>query len=534
MQHLQVGSLLQGGKYRIDAIIGEGGFGNTYKATNTEFQETIALKEFFIRGMTERDETTSNVSVSNVTNTDSFQQQKDKFKKEARRLRQFDNPHIVRVHDMFEENGTAYYVMDFIDGESLSDRMKRTGKPLSDAEVRKFLPQILAALKCMHDAGLWHLDLKPANIMVDKADNAKLIDFGASKQMDSQNGGAQTKTAVAYTSGYAPREQMELNYENLGPWTDIYALGATLYALLTMKKPPVPAEIDDDESADKHVALPFPDCVGNELRALVLRMMNTNRKRRPQNVDVLIAALQGNNDEATMIATTNGDDETKLLNGGQDDETKLAQGTPTDETQLLSTPNNTVKAQPPRPAAFVATPSVSNNQKSGGNKTLLYGIIAALVVAAAVVIGFMFLRNGGADSKDSSEITALADTTVTETTPVRDDNAVRYALISLKEYANELNAGCPISQPEIPGKSVVSVKVKDNAYLVYRIECDVNVMSVREINPNDYKQNIINGLKKDPETRERLKTANVGLLYHYFNSDDETDFVQIVVEAKEL
>ena len=125
MQHLQVGSLLQGGKYRIDAIIGEGGFGNTYKATNTEFQETIALKEFFIRGMTERDDTTQSVSVSNATNTDSFQQQKDKFKKEARRLRQFNNPHIVRVHDMFEENGTAYYVMDFIDGESLSDRIKR-------------------------------------------------------------------------------------------------------------------------------------------------------------------------------------------------------------------------------------------------------------------------------------------------------------------------------------------------------------------------------------------------------------------------
>lgn len=287
---LQVGSVLRG-IYRIEKQLASGGFGNTYMATNIEFGDQVAIKEFFVKGVTERDETTGSVSVSNITNYEKFRQQKEKFKKEARRLRQFNNPHIVSVHDLFEDNGTAYYVMDYIDGESLSERMKRTGKPLTEQEVKGLLPQILYALKTVHDEKLWHLDIKPGNIMMDKSGNAFLIDFGASKQMDTERGGATAKTAIAYTSGYAPREQIEQNYSKFGPWTDIYALGATLYAVLTNNHPPIPSAIDDDESPDKHVALPFPDGVSHEMRNLVLFMMRTNRTQRPQSVDVLIHAF---------------------------------------------------------------------------------------------------------------------------------------------------------------------------------------------------------------------------------------------------
>lgn len=287
---LQVGSVLRG-IYRIEKQLASGGFGNTYMATNIEFGDQVAIKEFFVKGVTERDETTGSVSVSNITNYEKFRQQKEKFKKEARRLRQFNNPHIVSVHDLFEDNGTAYYVMDYIDGESLSERMKRTGKPLTEQEVKGLLPQILYALKTVHDEKLWHLDIKPGNIMMDKSGNAFLIDFGASKQMDTERGGATAKTAIAYTSGYAPREQIEQNYSKFGPWTDIYALGATLYAVLTNNHPPIPSAIDDDESPDKHIALPFPDGVSHEMRNLVLFMMRTNRTERPQTVDVLIHAF---------------------------------------------------------------------------------------------------------------------------------------------------------------------------------------------------------------------------------------------------
>ena len=287
MQHLQPNTTLQGGKYRIERVLGQGGFGITYLARNTVFDIDVAIKEFFMKDENDRDG--SSVTMPNTTKQELFHGQMDKFKKEAKRMFAIKNEHIIGVQDLFEENGTAYYVMDFVDGENLAERLKRTGKPMSEQEVRDILPQILDALKAVHDAGIWHLDLKPANIMLDKSGNVKLIDFGASKQLNAQKGGATTSTAISYTNGYAPREQMEQNYDKFGPWTDIYALGATLYNLLTNKRPPLPSDIDDDMSEDKHLALPFPENVGG-LKFLVLQMMKTNRLQRPQSIDAIISA----------------------------------------------------------------------------------------------------------------------------------------------------------------------------------------------------------------------------------------------------
>ena len=159
MQQLQQGTALQGGKYRIERVLGQGGFGNTYAGYNTFFDERVAIKEFFMQGLNDRDKESGSVSVSIERNKEQFLEQREKFKKEAQRIRKLNNPHIVRVHDLFEENGTTYYVMDFIDGESLAERLKRTGVPLPEQEVQKILPQLLDALKTVDDAGIWHLDL---------------------------------------------------------------------------------------------------------------------------------------------------------------------------------------------------------------------------------------------------------------------------------------------------------------------------------------------------------------------------------------
>ena len=247
MQQLQPNTNFQGGKYRIERVLGQGGFGNTYVGYNTESEEVVAIKEFFMKGVTERDETTCAVSVSNADNVRQFEEQREKFKKEARRLRKLRNEHLVKVHDLFDENGTSYYVMDYIDGENLAERLKRTGKPMSEKKLREILPQILDALKTVHQNGFCHLDLKPSNIMLEKSGLIKLIDFGASKQLGI-NGTLTTNdpTALAQTPGFAPREQMEQNLDKIGSWTDIYALGATLYNLLTNKLPPLPTDIDDD------------------------------------------------------------------------------------------------------------------------------------------------------------------------------------------------------------------------------------------------------------------------------------------------
>lgn len=322
MQHLQPNTTLQSGKYRIERVLGQGGFGNTYVGYNTEFEETVAIKEFFMKGVTERDETTSVVSVSNVDNVQQFEEQREKFKKEARRLRKLKNEHIVKVHDLFEENGTAYYVMDYIDGESLAEKMKKTGQPFTEAEVRSILSQILEALKEVHQNEIWHLDLKPGNIMIDKSGNAYLIDFGASKQIRS-NGSMTTSTALCYTPGYAPNEQIGQMYDRFGPWTDIYALGATVYNLLTNKKPPMAIDIEEDEED----AFDFPATVSDEMRKLVVWMMQPKRKARPQNVDEMISMMSiGNNVKQEHTQLTQNDEETILSasNKNDDEETILA------------------------------------------------------------------------------------------------------------------------------------------------------------------------------------------------------------------
>lgn len=268
---------LQMGKYRVEKQLASGGFGNTYEVTNVHFDERYAMKEFFMKGINEREGDTMSVSVSNRDNSGQFNSQLEKFKKEARRLRKLHNQHIVQVHDLFEENNTAYYVMDYVDGESLSKRMKRSGKPMDEYEVLNILSQMLDALEVVHEKGIWHLDIKPGNIMVDKKGNAVLIDFGASKQLSANEGYTTTGTAMCFTPGYAPPEQVDQKMELIGPWTDLYALGATLYHLLSKRQPPTVAEMGPG-------AFVYPHAVSDKTQYLIRWMMRPNRQFRPQSV----------------------------------------------------------------------------------------------------------------------------------------------------------------------------------------------------------------------------------------------------------
>lgn len=320
---LQVGTILHG-TYKIESYLASGGFGNTYLAKNIEFDETYAIKEFFVKGVCQRDGNSTTISVSNPENTNSFEQQREKFKKEARRLRSLSNPHIVKVYDLFEENGTAYYVMDYVDGENLSARLKRTNAPLAESEVRNYLNQILDGLEAIHNEGMFHLDIKPANIMVDSHDVVKLIDFGASKQQ-SMVGGATISTGISYTNGYAPSEQMAQSYDKFGPWTDFYALGATMYKLLTNQDPPSVSDLSEDETEDKHLALPMPN-VSGEMKKLVVWMMQEKRLKRPKNVGEIRRILQ-----QSSVATSN-NEETKVFSPHQSYANSVSEG---EETQLI-------------------------------------------------------------------------------------------------------------------------------------------------------------------------------------------------------
>ena len=381
---LKVGTILRG-TYRIDSYLSSGGFGNTYVATNVEFDERVAIKEFFMKGVTQRDDNQTTVSVSNSENTNSFQEQKEKFKKEARRLRKMQNEHLVRVHDLFDENGTTYYVMDYVDGENLSEWLKRTGRPMAESEVRLILPQILDALKAVHNEGFCHLDIKPSNIMLDKGGKIKLIDFGASKQLGA-NGTLTTNapTAFAQTPGYAPREQTEQNLNKIGPWTDIYALGATLYNLLTNNKPPLPTDIDDDMSEDKHNALLFPESVGG-MKYLVLQMMKTNRLQRPQSIDAIISAEKTRKEEpkqtpkqqpTSQKATTYDDEETLIATPQPKKEEKKPEPKQAPKVETRTT-------QTSYTSGSQYTPNNSNNDTTNVWKAI--GIVIAIIIAVTLI-----------------------------------------------------------------------------------------------------------------------------------------------------
>lgn len=305
MQHLQPNTTLQGGKYRIERVLGQGGFGITYLAEQVSLGRKVAIKELFIgsSGQAINDRRGNLVVVTNSANQASFDQQKEKFKKEARRLESLNHPNLVKVHEFFEENGTAYYVMDYIEGESLRTKLNREGC-LPESLVLKYIQQILPALDTAHRQNIWHLDIKPENIMVDKYGHVILIDFGASKHIE-QNKTLTTSLALAYTPGYCPPELADItngNIENyvqalkdIGLWTDIYALGATMYNLITDSIPPSSNRL----YREGRNAFTFPSTISSSTKDCIVKMMKPNKEDRPQKVSELLSKISDN--EKTII-----------------------------------------------------------------------------------------------------------------------------------------------------------------------------------------------------------------------------------------
>jgi len=285
-QMLPQGTLLHEGAYRIDSYLASGGFGNTYIATNMAFGERVAIKEFFLRGQSERTQNKNSIRVTQGQEL-FFKEQQTKFKKEAQRIRQLRNSHIVRVHDLFDANGTTYYVMDFIEGESVAARIKAKGAPLSEEETIYILSQVLDALNDVHAAGLYHLDIKPDNILIDKNGNAYIIDFGASKQQSVNNDGVSRTSAFACTPEYAPLELTTGNVSNIGPWSDIYSVGATAYRMQTNQIPPKSDEI----IVDRDAAFRFTENVSPKMRKFIQKCMDINYRQRPQSASDAMALL---------------------------------------------------------------------------------------------------------------------------------------------------------------------------------------------------------------------------------------------------
>lgn len=287
-QYLSSESSLQGGRYRIVRMLGSGGFGITYLGTQTGLERNIVIKEFFMTDYCLRDEYSNLLTVPTVSNVEFVERFKDKFLKEARHIAQLKHPNIVNIIDVFEENGTAYYVMDFIEGGSLVEKVQREGS-LPENVAKRYILQIADALNYIHQRFMNHLDVKPGNIMLSRNDNAILIDFGLSKQYDSQTGHQTSTTPVGISHGYAPMEQYkEGGVSEFSPETDIYSLGATLYYLLTGARPPVSQEINED-------GLPLDQLKAKNISwptiSAIINAMKPRRKERTHDINTFIAEL---------------------------------------------------------------------------------------------------------------------------------------------------------------------------------------------------------------------------------------------------
>lgn len=241
---LPVGTVLKK-RYCIGEVLGKGGFGVTYKAFDTVDSKIVAVKEYYPSGLVHRDTGTTQISVSSKQYEDNFKVGADKFFEEAKMVSRFNgNPNIVNVYEFFYENGTVYFAMEYLDGVDLKHFVKERGGKLPQENVLYIADIITDALLIAHSMNVLHRDISPDNIFILNNGEVKLIDFGAARQVLAE----QSKSiSVILKQGFAPLEQYQRRGKQ-GPWTDIYALGATLYYVITGKMP--------DEVTER---LDFPD-----------------------------------------------------------------------------------------------------------------------------------------------------------------------------------------------------------------------------------------------------------------------------------
>ncbi|HIX22540.1 MAG TPA: protein kinase [Candidatus Parabacteroides faecavium] len=323
--NLPNGYLLQKGKYKLKQVIGQGGFGITYKGIwHTEVKGSlgamrtevpVCIKEYFFKDYCVRDAYSFRVKVHSDTGKLLFDKFKEKLIKEAKILSEVHHPYIVNVLEVFEENNTAYIAMEYIAGNSLKDKLAKEGM-LPEAEVLRYIHQIGEALQFVHQKNILHLDIKPSNILIDKDNNARLIDFGVSKRYDVGEQETST-TMLTLSKGFASIEQYDNEgIQSFSPCPDIYSLGATMYNLLTGKIP-----TESILRATRPLAKPreLNPAISEQTEQVILKAMEIIPANRYQSVEEMMNALGGSDYKKLDVSTpqdlsaSEGDEETTLL-----------------------------------------------------------------------------------------------------------------------------------------------------------------------------------------------------------------------------
>ncbi len=373
------------GRHEVLAVLGQGGFGITYRASDSQLHRDVAIKEYLPTLLAYRSGGTTVMPRSTKVAED-FAWGRDRFVAEGRTLASLHHaPGIVRVFDFLEINGTAYIVMEMLRGDTLEGRIK-SGPPLDAAAIERILHTLLDGLEQVHDAGFLHRDIKPANILLDPKGNPTLIDFGASRA--AMTGRTVAMTAI-FTPGYAATEQMTSAKQ--GPWTDIYGLAATLYHAITGEPPPNAFDrlLDDEYKPLARIAPPGfpPGLIAGIDAGLAVRASD-----RPQSIAgwraMLSMAGTGSTD-ATQLATSRTiDPEATILS-------RAPMPTPTSSSPASLALSSTMQPAPPSPPQRSRAP--------------LYAGVAAAVLLLAGGGGYLALSPSKPEPTAAPQSVALQD-----------------------------------------------------------------------------------------------------------------------------
>lgn len=412
---LQKGTRLQNGKYTIENVLGQGGFGITYLAEHTLFGK-VAVKELYLNHNTQMYCTRQGDNVLPKFETEQFEQFKVKFLDEAKTLVRFKNTKgIVKVLDYFEENNTAYFSMEYINGrtlESIVEMNKEANQPFMDEKMSlEIISQLSSALAVVHQEGVLHRDIKPSNILVDFQGKATLIDFGIARSYIE--GKSQVQTAF-YSEGFSAPELKIVNLPK-GPFTDIYSLASTLYYCLTSQ----PAQTADQREMEGFKSPKYLNPrVTKSTNEAVIKAIQLRASERPQSIEDFMDLLQGNQTAPRKSEVTISDEDVKQKNKSEETEIdepvikpKKNEETIVDEVEKKPNP----KPIEPRKVVENVIPPIKNvvvsNQisqpkssyktnlfgylkfrdeqaQSEWYKSMLYGIGIAIAYAIVVVIGF--------------------------------------------------------------------------------------------------------------------------------------------------
>lgn len=276
-------------RYVVGTVLGMGGFGATYRAWDATLSVPVAIKEFYPAGLVTRIPGEERVRLFSGEKQQDFAQHLGRFLEEARNLALFSgDPHVVHVLDYFEANGTAYIIMEYLEGETLKEAMASRGGKLPAPEAAEIAAALLEGLSSIHQKGIIHRDISPDNIYLLPGGGVKILDFGAARLGEREP--SELTQAVVIKMGYAPPEQYRGNMRQ-GPWTDIYAAGATVYKMLTAVTPEESVDRLEKDTLRRPGSLSAD--VPPEVDRTVMKAMALRPEMRFQTARGMLDALEG-------------------------------------------------------------------------------------------------------------------------------------------------------------------------------------------------------------------------------------------------